>query len=182
MPSKAIASLDAWLARAEEVLAEQRENAISPSLGLSQGGGNYEWTTLVLSGLKVTHVRPDLPADVRHMEMDLIEKVRVLLHCLCQGGVLGNQFLDVIGVVRRVNSHLRRDGIRSLGGNQKSGSLNACEHREEEVQQNVGIRIESLVMKDVLEEKGIDQRPDDHDGEEGENEGPRSHYVSHPVG
>jgi hypothetical protein len=32
MVSKAIASLDAWLARAEEVLAEQREHAISPSL------------------------------------------------------------------------------------------------------------------------------------------------------
>jgi hypothetical protein len=45
MPSKAIASLDAWLARAEEVLAEQRENAISPSLGLLEGGSHYEWTT-----------------------------------------------------------------------------------------------------------------------------------------
>jgi hypothetical protein len=46
MPSKAIASLDAWLARAEEVLAEQRESAISPSLGLSEGDGGYtEWTT-----------------------------------------------------------------------------------------------------------------------------------------
>ena len=45
MPSKAIASLDAWLARAEVVLAEQRENAISPSLGLLEGGGHNEWTT-----------------------------------------------------------------------------------------------------------------------------------------
>jgi hypothetical protein len=45
MVSKAIASLDAWLARAEEVLAEQREHAISPSLGLSEGSGQYEWTT-----------------------------------------------------------------------------------------------------------------------------------------
>jgi hypothetical protein len=33
MVSKAIASLDAWLARAEEVLAEQREHSISPSEG-----------------------------------------------------------------------------------------------------------------------------------------------------
>jgi hypothetical protein len=32
MVSKAIASLDAWLARAEEVLTEKREHAISPSL------------------------------------------------------------------------------------------------------------------------------------------------------
>ena len=39
MVSKAIASLDAWLARAEEVLAEQREHAISPSLGLPRDGG-----------------------------------------------------------------------------------------------------------------------------------------------
>ena len=45
MVSRAIASLDAWLARAEKVLAEQRENAISPSLGLLEGGGHYEWTT-----------------------------------------------------------------------------------------------------------------------------------------
>ena len=45
MPSKAIASLDAWLTRAEEVLAEQREHCISPSLGLSEGNGHYEWTT-----------------------------------------------------------------------------------------------------------------------------------------
>lgn len=45
MVSKAIASLDVWLARAEEVLAEQREHALSPSLGLAKGGGCYEWTT-----------------------------------------------------------------------------------------------------------------------------------------
>jgi hypothetical protein len=45
MVSKAIASLDAWLARAEEVLAEQREHCISPSLGLSRPGGHLEWTT-----------------------------------------------------------------------------------------------------------------------------------------
>ena len=44
MVSKAIASLDAWLARAEEVLAEQREHAISPSLGLLEDGGREEWT------------------------------------------------------------------------------------------------------------------------------------------
>ena len=52
MPSKAIASLDAWLARAEEVLAEQREHAISPSLGLLECGGHHEWTTTLadLSG------------------------------------------------------------------------------------------------------------------------------------
>ena len=57
MVSKAIASLDAWLARAEEVLAEQREHAISPSLGLVQGNGPEEWTVTLaafcagLSGL-----------------------------------------------------------------------------------------------------------------------------------
>ena len=44
MPSKAIASLDAWLARAEQVLAEQREHAISPSLGLWPDDGREEWT------------------------------------------------------------------------------------------------------------------------------------------
>jgi hypothetical protein len=44
MPSKAIASLDAWLARAEEVLAEQWEHSVSPSLGLLGGDGREEWT------------------------------------------------------------------------------------------------------------------------------------------
>jgi hypothetical protein len=47
MVSKAIASLDAWLARAEEVLAEQREHAISPSLGLLQGDGHEESTIAI---------------------------------------------------------------------------------------------------------------------------------------
>jgi hypothetical protein len=44
MVSKAIASLDVWLARAEEVLAEQRDHAISPSRGLLRGDGPEEWT------------------------------------------------------------------------------------------------------------------------------------------
>jgi hypothetical protein len=47
--SKAIASLDAWLARAEEVLAEQREHAISPSLGLWPGDGQEEWTVALVA-------------------------------------------------------------------------------------------------------------------------------------
>jgi hypothetical protein len=45
MPSKAITSLDVWLARAEEVLVEQRHHALSPSLGLLEDVGNLEWTT-----------------------------------------------------------------------------------------------------------------------------------------
>jgi hypothetical protein len=44
MVSTRIAALDAWLVRAEEVLAEQREHAISPSLGLLYGEGRDEWT------------------------------------------------------------------------------------------------------------------------------------------
>jgi hypothetical protein len=44
MPSKAIQRLDEWLTRAEEVLAEQREHAISPSLGLVEADGREEWT------------------------------------------------------------------------------------------------------------------------------------------
>jgi len=51
MVSKAIASLDAWLARAEEVLAEQREHAISPSLGLPGGDGEQEEWTVTLAML-----------------------------------------------------------------------------------------------------------------------------------
>jgi hypothetical protein len=49
MSSKAIESLDAWLLRAEEVLAEQREKCISPSLGLAPGDGWEEWTITLLA-------------------------------------------------------------------------------------------------------------------------------------
>jgi hypothetical protein len=42
MVSKAIAALDAWLIRAEELLQEQREQSISPSLGWKQTVD--EWT------------------------------------------------------------------------------------------------------------------------------------------
>ena len=50
MVSKAIASLDAWLARAEEVLAEQREHAISPSLAALWDHGQEE-TVMTLATL-----------------------------------------------------------------------------------------------------------------------------------
>jgi hypothetical protein len=49
MVSKAIASLEAWLIRAEEVLAEQREHAISPSLGPLEGDTGEEWTITVVA-------------------------------------------------------------------------------------------------------------------------------------
>jgi hypothetical protein len=42
MVSRALASLDAWLARAEEVLAEQREQALSPSLAAVWDPGQVE--------------------------------------------------------------------------------------------------------------------------------------------
>jgi len=44
MVSKAIASLDAWLVRAEAVLAEQREHGLSPTLGMLKEHDSYEWT------------------------------------------------------------------------------------------------------------------------------------------
>ena len=47
MSSRAIASLDAWLAGAEEVLAEQREHALSPSLGVLGGCERQECTITV---------------------------------------------------------------------------------------------------------------------------------------
>jgi hypothetical protein len=49
MVSKAIASLDAWLVRAEEVLAEQREHAVSPSSALLENDGREEWTITLAS-------------------------------------------------------------------------------------------------------------------------------------
>jgi hypothetical protein len=44
MPSKAIESLDEWLARAEEVLLEQHEQALSPSSSGAWEGVKHEWT------------------------------------------------------------------------------------------------------------------------------------------
>ncbi len=50
MVSKRIASLDAWLARAEEVLTDQRDHAISPSEGV-EWDPNQELTTISLATL-----------------------------------------------------------------------------------------------------------------------------------
>ena len=46
MVSRAIAALDDWLQRAEEVLAEQREQCISPSLGWVQDHDERMWDPL----------------------------------------------------------------------------------------------------------------------------------------
>ena len=43
MGSQAVASVDAWLAEAEEVLQAQREYAISPSSVPSSGDDRQEW-------------------------------------------------------------------------------------------------------------------------------------------
>ncbi len=43
MASQAVAALDAWLARAEEVLQAQREHGISPSSVPSSGDDRQEW-------------------------------------------------------------------------------------------------------------------------------------------
>ena len=51
MVSKAIASLDAWLARAEEVLREQREHCLSPSL-VSLPDSTQDHTIITLDTLR----------------------------------------------------------------------------------------------------------------------------------
>jgi hypothetical protein len=44
MVSQALASMDAWLVRAEEVLQAQREHGISPSSVPSSDDDRQEWT------------------------------------------------------------------------------------------------------------------------------------------
>jgi hypothetical protein len=61
MVSKAVASLDAWLARAEEVLAEQREKALSPSLASVWDPGQVE---MVLSVVGFTETLESPLADL----------------------------------------------------------------------------------------------------------------------
>ena len=43
MVSKAVASVDVWIARAEEVLQEQRENSLSPSSAKAWENVKHEW-------------------------------------------------------------------------------------------------------------------------------------------
>ncbi len=45
-----------------------------------------------------------------------------------------------------------------------------------------GSGVESFVMDHALQEVGVRGRPDDHDGEETEDEGPRPHDVAHAIG
>src|ERR1019366_1586175 len=77
---------------------------------------------------------------------------------------------------------LGRDRIRSLCRDQKSCCLDASEHREEQVQQDVWVRVERLVMKDALQKQRVDDSPGNHDGKERKYEGPRAHHVAHPIG
>src|ERR1035437_6129005 len=131
---------------------------------------------------KISHVCSDLEADVGQMQMNLFEKVRVFLYLRSEFGVLREELLDVLCVVCGVQRDLGGDSVSRLGGDQKSRSLHAGHHREKKVQQDIRVRIERLVVEDVLEEQCVDKSPSDHDGEEAEHERPRPHHVPHPVG
>src|SRR5674536_235068 len=48
---------------------------------------------------------------------------------------------------------------------------------------DVGVRVEPVPAESAAEvEGGVDHRPQDHDTEEREDEGPGAHHVAHPVG
>jgi hypothetical protein len=128
------------------------------------------------------HVSADLLADIGNVDVYFFQEVRVLLHPLRQGGVLNYQGLDVVGVLRRVQCDFRRDRVGPLGRDQKRRALDAGEHREKEVQQDVGVGVERLVIEDVLNEQCVREGPQNHDREEGEHERPRAHHVAHLVG
>ena len=63
------------------------------------------------------HIGADFLSDVGHVQMDLFEKIGVLLHLRREFGVLLNEGFDVVRVVRRMQSDFGGDGVGSLGGN-----------------------------------------------------------------
>jgi hypothetical protein len=71
----------------------------------------------------VTHICAELLANVGQMQVDLIEKIGVLLHCGGQGGVLSDRCLYVVRLVRRVGSHLRGDRIDAFRRDKESRSV-----------------------------------------------------------
>jgi len=136
-----------------------------------------------LSRWEVTDVCSNLVADVGHVHMDLIEKVGGPLHLRGEVGVLLDQLLDVIGIAFGMDSNLRGDGVRPLGGNQKGRRLNSSKHREEKVEENIWVRVEGLLLaQDMLQDECIENSPGDHDAEKCEHKRPGPHHVAHPVG
>src|SRR5438093_9849539 len=73
-------------------------------------------------------------------------------------------------------------GVLAVLAHHDHGGLDRGQHREEEVQQDEGKRIERLLAHD---EQRVDDDPDEQHAGEGEDEGPRSaearHAVGHPV-
>ena len=89
----------------------QGSSAAQESATASGGGA--------IVGGKLPISRAELSPDVRQVQMDLVKQVSVLLDLSGQHGVLLDQRLDVVGVVRGVQSYLRRDRVGPLGGNEK---------------------------------------------------------------
>jgi len=59
----------------------------------------------------MTHLGTDLFSDVRHRAVDLVEKIGVVADGGRDGCVLGDQFLDVIGVAFGMDGDLGGDGV-----------------------------------------------------------------------
>ena len=59
----------------------------------------------------------DHPADVRDVKVDLIEKIRILLHLLGENCIFLKQRLDVIRIVGRVQRNFGRYSVRTFCGN-----------------------------------------------------------------
>src|SRR5664280_1305473 len=118
----------------------------------------------------------------RDVTVDLLQQIGLNLDGLGQFGVLVEQRFDVIGVLDRVQGNLGADRVGPFGGDEQCRCLDTSEHRQEQVQQYIRVGVEGLVVNDSLEEVRVAGRPENHDAEEREDEGPGPHDVAHAVG
>ena len=74
--------------------------------------------------------------------------------------------------------HHTGDGVLPFRGDKQNGALQPGQHREEQVEQDVGVGIPSLRCQNQSINSGLD----DHEADETSDEGPASHPVPHEVG
>ena len=97
--------------------------------------------------------------------MDFFEQISVLLYLAREISVFAQEDFDVVSVLDRVQCDLGRDRVGAFCRDQECGGLHAGEHRQEEVEEDIRIWVEGSVVKDTLQDVGVQRRPDNHDGE-----------------
>lgn len=88
-----------------------------------------------------------------------------------------NLFLRLEIGVEVVLGHGRSDGVLSFGGDEQDRALKSRQHGEQEVQEDVGVRVPGVGRQCP----GVDRSPDDHEADEAAHEGPASHPVAQDI-